>query len=67
MKLSLNGKPIDVDEPDLEHLLLRNHVSSQQTGVAVAVNGVVVPKVRWSDYKLDDGDQMEVITAMQGG
>ena len=38
-----------------------------QTGVAVAVDGEVVPKTRWADAALADGARVEVLTAVQGG
>ena len=38
-----------------------------RTGVAVAVNGEVVPKVRWAEAALADGARVEVLTAVQGG
>ena len=36
-------------------------------GVAVAVNGVVVPHSAWPSTALTDGDHVEVVTAVQGG
>jgi len=36
-------------------------------GVAVAVEGEVVPKVRWAGTELVDGARIEVLTAVQGG
>jgi sulfur carrier protein len=36
-------------------------------GVAVAVNGEVVPRSGWADRALRDGDRVEVLTAAQGG
>ena len=38
-----------------------------QTGVAVAVDGEVVPKARWAGTALVDGARVEVLTAVQGG
>jgi sulfur carrier protein len=38
-----------------------------QVGVAVAVDGEVVPKVRWAEAALADGARVEVLTAVQGG
>jgi sulfur carrier protein len=38
-----------------------------RTGVAVAVDGEVVPKARWADTVLADGARVEVLTAVQGG
>lgn len=36
-------------------------------GVAVAVNGEVVPRTAWPGTALTDGDQVEVLAASQGG
>jgi sulfur carrier protein len=36
-------------------------------GVAVAVNGEVVPRTGWPATVLRDGDRVEVLTAAQGG
>ncbi len=37
------------------------------SGVAAAVNGDVVPRGGWEAALLRDGDQVEVVTAVQGG
>jgi sulfur carrier protein len=42
-------------------------VTDRQRGVAVAVNGEVVPRSGWPGAALCDGDQIEVLTAAQGG
>jgi sulfur carrier protein len=36
-------------------------------GVAVAVDGEVVPRTEWSRFRVPDGASIEVLTAMQGG
>lgn len=36
-------------------------------GVAVAVNGEVVPKTSWETFALPEGAHVEVLSAMQGG
>ena len=38
-----------------------------RTGVAVAVDGEVVPKARWAATALADGARVEILTAVQGG
>ena len=38
-----------------------------RTGVAVSVDGEVVPKARWAATALRDGARVEVLTAVQGG
>jgi sulfur carrier protein len=42
-------------------------LTTQARGVAVAVNGEVVPRARWAATALRDGDRVEVLTAAQGG
>jgi sulfur carrier protein len=37
------------------------------TGVAVAINGEVVPRSSWPATPLHDGDRVELLGAMQGG
>jgi sulfur carrier protein len=41
--------------------------AAQTWGVAVAVNGDVVPRSAWPDLPLRDGDTIEVLTAVPGG
>lgn len=36
-------------------------------GVAVALDEVVVPRSRWAGTALADGQQLEIVTAVQGG
>lgn len=36
-------------------------------GVAVAVEGEVVPRAQWPDTQLDEGATVEVVVAVQGG
>ena len=42
-------------------------LTGAQAGVAAAVNGDVVPRRSWARTLLRDGDQVEVVTAVQGG
>ena len=42
-------------------------LTAAATGVAVAVNGDIVPRGSWAAKLLCDGDQVEVVTAVQGG
>jgi sulfur carrier protein len=41
--------------------------AARPRGVAVAVNGAVVPRTQWAVTTLYDGDSVEVLTAVQGG
>ena len=39
----------------------------EQPGIAVAVNGAVVPRSNWGMHQVESADEIEVITARQGG
>jgi sulfur carrier protein len=38
-----------------------------ERGVAVAVDGEVVPRGQWTSTELHDGQRVEVLQAVQGG
>ena len=65
MKVIVNGAPRDVDVVSVEGLV--EQLTTVRRGVAVAVNGEVVPRSTWPVAPLHDGDRVEVLTASQGG
>lgn len=42
-------------------------VDGSRLGVAVAVNSAVIPRSQWAGRRLTDGDDVELVTAVQGG
>ncbi|MFE6131655.1 sulfur carrier protein ThiS [Streptomyces sp. NPDC056437] len=46
---------------------LVTELTAARSGVAAAVNEAVVPRSAWAGTVLDDGDRVEVLTAVQGG
>ncbi|CAJ1901828.1 Sulfur carrier protein ThiS [Aeromonas hydrophila] len=46
-------------------LLAAQDVNPQ--GVAVALNGAVLPRGRWAEIRLNDGDELHLFTAIAGG
>ena len=66
VQVKLNGEPRDL--PDGAVLAEAvGAVTDLASGVAAAVNGDVVPRGSWAATVLRDGDQVEVVTAVQGG
>lgn len=61
----LNGQPTVMAGLSVTELLER--VEAPETGVAVALNGQVVPRSLHSTLRLRDGDVVDVVTAVQGG
>lgn len=66
MTVTVNGQPTDLSA-DATVARVVTGVAGHETGVAVAVNGDVVPRGAWSTTQLRDGDRVEVLTAVQGG
>jgi sulfur carrier protein len=66
MKVVVNGSPQAMPDGATVADLVRV-VTPVVRGVAVAVNGEVVPRTGWPGAPLRDGDQVEVLTAAQGG
>ena len=67
MQLILNGTAITTSAVNLYSILQEKGLEPERSGIAVAVNGEVVPRSQWPVYELNDGDVVEIITAMQGG
>lgn len=42
-------------------------LEASRAGVAVAVNGRVVPRSRWSEQALSAGDDVDIVRPAQGG
>ena len=51
----------------LADVLRRLDLDPEQPGIAVAVNGAVVRRAAWAETDVQAGDDLEVITATQGG
>jgi len=66
LRVRLNGEPREL--PDGARLAEAvAELTDLASGVAAAVNGDVVPRGFWAATPLRDGDQVEVVTAVQGG
>lgn len=63
----LNGSEQDVAAATVADLVAELRISGAPRGVAVAVNGTVVPRASWPQRDLADGDDIEVVRATQGG
>jgi sulfur carrier protein len=68
MILTINGEKKEIgDARTVQDLLSLLGLSSRPQGVAVALNGSVVPRSEWPRALLKSGDAVEVIHAVQGG
>jgi sulfur carrier protein len=51
----------------LKALLTEKTADTAQRGIAVALNGAVVPRAAWRETLLRAGDSVEIVRARQGG
>jgi sulfur carrier protein len=68
MTVEVNGEPVELQEPaTVAALVERAGAGGDRRGVAVAVDGEVVPRSAWGSTELNDGQRVEVVGAIQGG
>lgn len=66
ISVSVNGEPRAIAAGTTLGGLVST-LTDAHSGVAAAVNEAVVPRSRWQETVLGDGDRVEVLTAVQGG
>jgi len=66
MNVTVNGERRDIPAGTTVEQLV-GQLTGALSGVAAAVNGEVLPRRAWAATSLADFDQVEVVTAVQGG
>ncbi|WP_026818883.1 sulfur carrier protein ThiS [Arthrobacter castelli] len=78
MNITVNGKHREAaDSLPLRQLVVEvtgrelteggQPADGRRLGVAVAHNSEVVPRGRWAGLEIKDGDDVEIVAAVQGG
>lgn len=67
VSIRLNGHSVRTTAGSLREVLAEMEVDPARRGIAVAVNGAVVPRQAWAEAPVAEGDEVEVIGATQGG
>ena len=66
MQIRLNGEVLETAAAlTVQGLVAQQQLTGQR--VAVELNGDVVPRSRWGEVSLKDGDQVELVRAIGGG
>lgn len=65
--ITVNGAIEKLAAPTIAALLAQRGIAPDRRGVAVALNGAVVPRARWAETALAAGDIVEIIKALAGG
>jgi sulfur carrier protein len=63
----VNGEPRERAGATVAELLADLGVNAGARGVAVAVDGEVVPRAEWGELTVNEGQRVEALSAMQGG
>ena len=68
MRVVLNGESCELrDGATVDDAVEASGAPPEGRGVAVAVDGEVVPRGRWAGTILGEGQRVEVLQAVQGG
>lgn len=67
MNYLINGEARESAAATISQLLELELEGAPQRGIAVAVNGEVVPRSRWDAAPLAPGDRVEIVRALPGG
>ena len=65
--VTLNGERRELHEPATVEVAVRASGAPDGRGVAVALDGEVVPRGQWATTEVREGQQVEVLHAVQGG
>ena len=67
MKLQINGEERDFSDSPLTLLALVEILGMKADRVAVELNRDIVPRDRWAETTLNEGDRLEIVHFVGGG
>ncbi|MDQ3962931.1 MAG: sulfur carrier protein ThiS [Actinomycetota bacterium] len=68
MNAVINGQPTDLPGAvTVAELVVEAGHDPRGFGIAVALNGSVLPRRDWGSTPVTDGDKLEILVASQGG
>ena len=65
--IQVNGKDESLTGGTVAGLLEDREIGANARGIAVALNGSVVPRAAWRQTTLSPGDRVEIVRVLQGG
>ena len=66
MRLIINGEPRDFSK-DLTLSSLIEQLGMRSDRLAIELNRDIVPRTRWSEVTLNEGDRLEIVHFVGGG
>lgn len=65
MRVTVNGEPREILASRVDALL--SELEYEGSHFAIALNYDVLPRAKWAETPLKNGDEIEIITPRQGG
>lgn len=60
----LNGRKVK-NPKTIENLIKENNLKS--SNICILVNGSIVPREKWKDFRIKEGDKVEIVGFVGGG
>lgn len=68
MKIKINGEESLLDSNlNISGFIKKQLNGKEPRGIAVAVNSSIIPKSKWDETIINENDEIEIVTAVQGG
>ena len=68
MKIKINGEESLLDSKlNISGFIKKQLNGKEPRGIAVAVNSSIIPKSKWDETVINENDEIEIVTAVQGG
>jgi sulfur carrier protein len=68
MKIKINGEESFLDSKlNITEFINKRLNGKEPGGIAVAVNSSIIPKSKWDKTVIKENDEIEIVTAVQGG
>lgn len=67
MTVTINNKAVEIGSREVLQQIVFHQVGENTKGIAVAINGRVIPKDLWIETAVSENDDVLIIKATQGG
>ena len=69
MKIKVNGeeKNIELDQEDVLLSTALNSMGYKPNTIVVELNGLIINSINWDKVKLQEGDNLEIVSIVGGG
>lgn len=67
MHITLNGEKKTLDAQITVAEFVKTQGYDEKAPIAIAINTTIVPRSTWESHAIKDGDEVEIVSPMQGG